>query len=373
MTTMMTDRPLDQTCEGRVRRAQKLLKTHRLDGLYLVAGPNMRYFTGYSAYEGGWPVWLSALILPAEGEPALLISDMHLAIYEAKGGSWVKDVRTYMDGQHPAGLLADVLKELGLAGERLGVQDNMWFGDSELIRTAAPGTQVISGEPLLARLRMVKDAQEIELLRRANDFCGAGFAQAHESVRVGRPEYEVGLEIARAMLAAGSETIGVGGHFRDWSGRQFQSGDVVDVDLAGKFRGYSSDTARMIFIGRPSSEVERMYRVTVEAYQATLEVIKPGLPAEEVHRTCANYMAKHGYAQVWKVGHGVGLGPVHEAPLVEEGNQTLLEPGMIFTVDPGCFIQGGYKDLPVHIEDDILVTETGAESLTRYTREMVIV
>lgn len=373
MTGIMTNLSLDHDYEGRVRQAQKLLRTHRLDGLYLVAGPNMRYFTGYSAYEGGWPVWLSALIVPAEGEPTLIISEMHYAIYEAQGGSWIKDVRTYMDGQHPAGLLGDVLKERGLAGGQVGVQDNMWFGDSELIRTAAPGTHVTSGENIIARLRMVKDAQEIELLRRANDFCAAGFTQAQESIRVGRPEYEVGLEITQAMLAAGSETMGVSGHFRDWSRRRFQPGDIVDIDIAGKCGGYSSDTARMIFMGQPSAEAERLYRVTVEAYEATLAIIKPGLPAEEVHRVCANYMAKHGYTQVWKVGHGVGLGPVHETPLVEEGNRTPLEPGMIFTLDPGCFIRGGYKDLPIHIEDDILVTESGAESLTLYTREMIVI
>ena len=358
---------------GGLRRARELMKSHDLDGLYLVAGPNMVYFTGFTAYEGGWPVWLSAFILPAEGEPALIISDMHNAIYQAKGGSWVKDVRTYMDGHNPTELLGGVLRERGLVGGRIRVQDNMWFGDSELIRAAAPGIQVTSGEAVLARLRMIKDAHEIENLRRANQFCAVGFTQAHESIRAGRTEYEVALEIGSAMVAAGSETMGVGGHFRSWSKRRFQSGDVVDVDLAGKYRGYSSDTARMVFIDQPSPEVERMYRVTVEAFAATMEIIKPGVPAEEVHRTCANFMTRHGYAQVWKVGHGVGLGPVHEAPLVEEGNQTLLEPGMIFTVDPGCFIQGGFKDLPVHIEDDILVTETGAESLTPYTLELVIV
>jgi Xaa-Pro aminopeptidase len=358
---------------GRFRKVQKMLPAYHLDGLYVVAGPEMRYFTGFSAYEGGWPIWLSALILPAAGEPVLIISDMHAAIYHAKGGSWVKDVRTYMDGHMPTELLGEVLRELGLANARLGVQDNMWFGDSEFIQAAAPGIQLTSGQAPLARLRMVKDAQEIELLRRANQFCAAGFAQARESIRAGRPEFEVALEIAQAMLAAGSETMGVGGHFRDWSGRRFQAGDVVDVDLAGKAYGYSSDTARMVFIGQPDPEIERMYRITAEAFEATLEMIKPGIPAEEVHRTCAGYMARHGYTQVWKVGHGVGLGPVHEAPLLEEGNQTVLQPGMVFAVDPGCFIRGGYKDLPVHIEDDILVTEIGAESLTVYTRDLVVV
>jgi Xaa-Pro dipeptidase len=69
----------------------------------------------------------------------------------------------------------------------------------------------------------------------------------------------------------------------------------------------------------------------------------------------------------------VGLGPGHEAPLVEEGNSTPLERGMVFTVDPGCFLEGGHKDLPIHIEDDVLVTETGAETLTTYTKELIVV
>lgn len=369
----MTDNKPNYDYAARINRARALMKAQNLDGLYVVAGPDMIYFTGYTAYEGGWPVWLSAFLLPAEGEPALVISDMHYSIYRAKGGSWVENVRTYMDGQNPAGVLGDALKEMGLAGGRLGVQDNMWFGDSELIRRAAPGAHVTSAGAVLGRLRMVKDALEIENLRRANQISGAGFAQARESIRAGRPEFEAALEIGRAMLAAGSGKMEVGGHFRDWSSREFQAGDVIDVDIAGNYHGYNADTARMVFIGQPGPEVERMYRVTVEAFQATLEIIKPGVPAEEVHRVCAGYMAKHGYQQVWKVGHGVGLGPAHEAPLVEEGNPLPLEPGMVFTVDPGCFITGGYKDLPVHIEDNVLVTESGAETLTKYTQEMMIV
>ncbi|MCB0153443.1 MAG: aminopeptidase P family protein [Anaerolineae bacterium] len=358
---------------ARLKRAQALLQSHNLDGLYLVAGPEMIYFTGYSAYQGGWPVWLSALLLPAQGEPALVISDMHYAIYQAKGGSWLTQVHTYMDGQNPAGVLGQALRQLGLAGGRIGVQDNMWYGDSELIRQAAPGSQVTSAGPLLARLRMVKDAQEIDNLRRANQISAAGFAQARQSIRAGRPEYEVALEIGKAMLEAGSGSFGVGGHFRDWSSRRFAVGDVVDVDIGGNYHGYGADNARMVFIGRPSAEVERMYRVTVEAFEATMAVIKPGVPAEVVHQTCYSYMARHGYTQSWKVGHGVGLGPAHEAPLVEDGNSLPLEAGMVFTVDPGCFISGGYKDLPVHIEDNVLVTETGAETLTPYTLEMVVV
>ena len=139
----MTDATPTYDYAGRVQRARALMKKNNLDGLYIVAGPEMVYFTGYTAYQGGWPVWLSALILPAEAEPVLLISDMHASIYQAKGGSWVTDVRTYRDGADPTGLLADIFRESGIAGGQIGVQDSTWFGDSERIQAAAPGTGLV--------------------------------------------------------------------------------------------------------------------------------------------------------------------------------------------------------------------------------------
>ena len=167
--------------------------------------------------------------------------------------------------------------------------------------------------------------------------------------------------------------VAVGVPLRNCSHRTFQAGDPVDVDLSGQHSSYNSDTARMVFVGQPSGEVERMYRITLEAYEATLEKIRPGVCVADIHHVCAGYMAKHGYEQVWKVGHGVGLGPVHEAPLLEAGSELVLEPGMVFTVDPGCFMTGGYKDLPIHIEDNILVTSDGAVSISSYTLDMVVV
>lgn len=373
----MTDTQPQYNFASRVQRARAKMRDYGFDGLYIVAGVNMRYLTGFTAYSGGWPIWLSALVLPVEGEPTLIISDMHYAIYQAKGGSWVQDVRAYMDGHNPAGLLGAVLREKGLAGGRIGVEDTMWFGDTELIEAAAPGTQVASGRAVLAELRMIKDAHEIETMRLTNQYSAAGFAQAREAIWAGRPEFEAAIDISRAMLEAGSERLGEtgsqGGHFKDVSRRLFEPGDVIDVDISGYRHGYSADTARMVFVGQPSPAIERMYRVTVEAFERTMEVIRPGVPCEDVHRVCAEYMARHGYQQVWKVGHGVGLTSGHEAPLLEDGNRLLLQPGMIFTIDPGCFLQGGHKDLPIHVEDNVLVTPTGAESLTPYTKEMVVV
>ncbi len=358
---------------GRVARARQMMRDQEIDALYINAGPNMTYFTGFSAYHGGWPLWLSVAFVPQSGEPTFILSDMHADILEAKGGSWVKDVQRYMDGDDPADLLKHVLQQHGVLDGVIGVEDNMWFGDHELIRSVAPRASLRSAQSLVDRLRMVKDAGEIAAIREANRISDAGFAAAVEAIREGRPEYEAALAINNAMLAEGNEAMGVGGHFRTLEKRLFQKGDIVDVDHGATYQGYHSDTARNVFVGQPTPEEERMYRVTVECFDRTMEIIKPGVTAEDVHRFSEDFMLKHGLRQVWKIGHGVGLNKGHEAPYLQAGATFPLEPGMIFTIDPGCFVTGKHKDTPIHIEDVVLVTDTGAETLTHFTKDLVVV
>lgn len=345
-----------------------------LDGLYVNAGPNMKYLAGWSAYSGGWPIWLSALIVPVEGEPTFIISKMHADILRCSN-SWLKDgdIRTYLDGEEPIGDLQAVLREKGLIGGRLGVEDTMWYGDYDLLTHADPTIKVERAGPLFDRLRRVKDAAEIEALRKANEITVQGYRRSAEVIREGVRESEAAIEIAKAMLEAGSETMAVGGTFRNLLPRRFEKGDVVDVDMGARWDGYQTDTARNVFVGRPSKEIERAYQVTLEAFNRTVEMVKPGIEAQELDRFAVGFMKKHGYDQVWKIGHGVGLAPSHEAPLLEAGETLVLEPGMVFVIDPGCFVSGFFRDTPIHIEDCVVVTETGCENLTDYTREMVIV
>lgn len=358
---------------GRVARARQLMREQDVDALYVTAGPTMTYFTGFSAYSGGWPLWLSVIFVPQSGEPTFILSDMHADILEAKGGSWVKDVQRYMDGDDPSSLLKNVLQRHGVLNGTVGVEDNLWFGDHELIHSVAPHVHLRSAHPLVNRLRMVKDAGEIDALRKASRICDAGFEAAIQAIREGRPEYEAALAINNAMLADGNEGMGVGGHFRTLETRLFQKGDIVDVDHGATYRGYHSDTARNVFVGQPTAEEERMYRVTVECFDRTMEIIKPGVLAEEVHRFAEAFMERHGLRQVWKIGHGVGLNHGHEAPYLQAGATFPLEEGMVFTIDPGCFVSGKYKDTPIHVEDVVVVTDSSVETLTHFTKDMVVV
>ena len=358
--------------EHRVERARELMAERDLDGLYVAAGDNQFYFSGFSAYEGGWPIWLSALIIPPEGEPTFILTDMHRDIL-THSKSWVDDVRTYRDGEDPTDLLADVLAEHSIADGRLGVEADMWYGDSTLIERAAPDAELVESQALFDRLRMVKDEMEIENIRRATEITAKAFEAATEAIWEGRPEYEAAMDINQAMLEAGSEKMGLGGVFRDLRQREFQEGDIVDVDMGARFNHYATDCARNVFVGEPSDEDRKIYELCGECFHATLDMIEPGITATEVHEFAEEYMNDAGYDQPWKIGHGVGLMGGHEAPMVQEGDQTVLEPGMIFVVDPGTFVEGHDQDTPIHVESPVLVTEDGAEDLLPFTYDVITV
>lgn len=357
---------------SRITRARGLMAEQALDALYINAGPNMYYLTGFSPMEGGWPVWLSALLLPLEQEPVLVMTEMYHNIY-SHSDSYIRDVETYMDGEDPTRLLTDLFQRLGLLDGRIGVEDRMGFGDYDLLRSAVPELKIASGQGILDHLRMIKDGQEVEILRRVCQIMDAGYAAAMEVIREGRTEAEAGMDLLQALVEAGSETMQVAGHFHTLSDRRIQRGDAIDVDLGGVcYQNYCGDSARTIFVGTPSNEEEAMFDVVQAAREQAMELVRPGVMAETIHLETVKVIRESGYDMTWKVGHGIGLTCLgHEAPLLQEGAQFPLEPGMVHVLDPGVFLPGKHRDSPLHIEDVVLVTEDGCELLTHASRELL--
>ncbi|MBA2333269.1 MAG: aminopeptidase P family protein [Actinobacteria bacterium] len=354
----------------RFERARTLAAGSGLAGLYVTAGPNFRWLTGESAHPGGWPLWLSALLVPVDGEPALVVSEMHARIFDLDRLP-VQTVLTYVDGQDPGEALRRGFAAAGLDGETVGVEDSLWFADANLLATAVPAVRLRRASRVFDRLRAVKDAGEIEHLRLAAVAHDAGYRRAVEVLRPGVTVAHAGSEIVRAMLEAGSESLEIAGAFHDLTDRRFETGEIVDVDLfPGSHGGYRADTARNVFLGAPSDEARRLYEATLHAYDAAVAAVRPGVSAESIHIACAAAMSEAGYEQVWKVGHGVGLGDAHEPPLLQLENDDPIEEGMVFTIDPGAFIA---RNTPIHVEDMVVVTATGCEALNTFTRELTVV
>jgi Xaa-Pro aminopeptidase len=354
----------------RLARARLLAADAGLAGLYVAAGPNFRWLTGEEAHPGGWPLWLSAVLVPVAGEPAMVVSRMHAGIFDLDRCP-VQHVFTYVDGEDPSTAVWSAFESAGINGEEVGVEDSLWFADADLLSTIVPRVRLRRAASVFDRLRAVKDAYELEQLRIAAAAHDMGYRRAAEVIRPGVTVAEAGAEIVRAMVGAGSEELSIVGSFKRLTDRRFQAGDIVDVDLfPGSHGGYRADSARNVFLGEPSDEAKRLYAATVAAYAAAAAAVRPGAPAESIHQVCAEAMAEAGYEQVWKVGHGVGLGEAHEPPLLQLGNRDLVEPGMVFTIDPGAFIA---RDTPIHIEDTVVVTDSGCTPLNTFTQEMLIV
>jgi Xaa-Pro aminopeptidase len=365
----------------RVRKARKLMESEGLDCLHILGGTNQTYFAGWSSYPWGWPYWLSPLVIPLDGDASFILTEMHKEIYlSGKEKRWVTDVRTYFDGDREKAFnqLKTLLKEKKLDKATIGVENSMAFGDYEVLREVAPEAKIKNAQTLIDTLRQVKDEQEIQWLRKSAEIGDIYFKAAADYYREGRTIGEVQLEIAKAVFNAGPDGVSIPTESKS---RIIRKGDVFNLEAMYPVHGYSVDVDRDIFIGPPTDRERKMWQVIVDTYRKIEAMVRPGVTCHELDTTCRTLMREGlkgiipNYTQPWKVGHGVGLGPGHEAPRLEQGNMTKLVPGMVFSIDPGLFIEKydpifGYS-VPLHVERAMLVTKRACEALEKYTIELV--
>lgn len=355
---------------NRWERARRLARESGVEALYVTSGANFSWLTGWSPYAGGYPIWLSCLLVPAEGDPATIISTMHANIVE-RAALPVAHVYTYEDGEDASGALRAAFRATGLRpNARIGVASNLWFGDVRLLTDVFPELRLAIAGRAMDSMRAIKDDYELEILRRSGETVDAIYQRASEVIRAGIPMAHVGLELMKVQLAHGSTHPKVGGTFRRYEQRSFAQGEIIDVDTGASFLGYSTDTARNVHVGDPSPKLREQYEVVKAAYDSAEAACKIGTPMSRVHEACASVISEAGYEQTWKVGHGVGLAEGHEAPLLQIGNEEPLEERMVFTIDPGFFVA---RDLPLHIERTVVVTHTGIERLDKFSHELIVV
>ncbi|MDT5334168.1 MAG: hypothetical protein QOF31_5465, partial [Mycobacterium sp.] len=234
---------------------------------------------------------------------------------------------------------------------------------------------------VLRRLRMIKDAAEIDALRKAGAAIDRVHARVPELLVPGRTEADVAADIAEAIVAEGHSEVafiivGSGPHGADphheCSDRELRAGDIVVVDIGGPYEpGYNSDSTRTYSIGEPDPEVARRYAVLQRAQQAAVDAVRPGVTAEQVDGVARDVLAAEGLADafVHRTGHGIGLS-VHEEPYIVAGNALPLEEGMAFSVEPGIYFPGLWG---ARIEDIVIVTADGALPVNNQPHELVVV
>ncbi|PTA69806.1 M24 family metallopeptidase [Deinococcus arcticus] len=264
-----------------------------------------------------------------------------------------------------------------VAGLRLGFEaEHLTVAALDELRGAWPDTTLQPLGPLLRELRMVKTAVEIEAIRDAQTLADQVFAEVRPLIRAGVRELDIAIEIETRLRRAGATVAfdvivasGPRGAMPHGvaSARIIGDGELVTVDMGARLRGYNSDMTRTVAVGEPGEELRRVYRAVLEAEEAAVAAVRPGVRAADLDTLARDLLTGHGLGEAFahSLGHGIGLN-VHEGPGLRKVSEDVLRSGMVITIEPGAYLPGVGG---VRIEDLVLVTDEGYEVLSHSEKE----
>jgi Xaa-Pro aminopeptidase len=357
----------------RIARAAEEAERRGIDALVVSPSPDLAYLTGYDPMPLPRP---TMLVLRPGGEPAMLVPQLERPLAAASPVGDRIELVAWSDGSDPYGAAAGLLD----GAERVAVADRLWAVHLLGLRRALPEVTFSSASEVLGRLRAIKDDDELGALRRAARAADETFRRILETRFEGRREEEVARDLADLLVEhgharasftiVGSGPNGASPH-HEAGGRTILPHDAVVMDFGGELGGYHSDTTRTVVVGEPSEGFEQAYDVVREAQDAGVRVVRPGIRAEEVDRAAREIVVAAGFGDrfIHRTGHGIGL-EIHEPPYMVEGDETVLEAAMTFSVEPGVYLEGRFG---IRIEDIVTVTADGVDRLNRSTRELQVV
>lgn len=359
----------------RVEQMAQLAESRGLDALALMPGPNLFYATGLSFFISERPI---VALCPVDAPLALVLPEFEAS----KAASAGYAVFTYTDEEGYALAFHEACASLELAEARLGVEAlRMRLLEARILQRYAPGVELAPADDLFAELRMVKSAAELDAMQCAVAVAEHAFELWLPQLRVGMTEREAAARLIAALLANGADALafdpivcggpnGAMPHAHPGN-RPFQPGDWVVVDWGAVADGYVSDLTRMVVFGEPSGQLAEVHEVVLRANEAGRAAVAPGVEAQAVDAAARAVITAAGYGAQFthRTGHGLGL-EAHEPPYIVAGNAQSLASGMTFTVEPGVYLEGVGG---VRIEDDVVVTPSGVQTLTTLSRNAFVV
>ena len=360
----------EATFKGRLSRALGEMERLGLDCLLVFSRSNQLYLTGSGAgactvvAKGGEVVQIAYLLEAERARLETRLGEVFVVSgYEVEGQEGV-----FVGELHEA--VRRVVEGLVERGAKVGLEAAVPHATYSKLAEALKGYSLVSAD-VVSKLRRVKAPEEVELIEEAVRVAEEALRRGLELIEEGVRECEVAAEVEREMRRSGCwvafETIVASGprsalpHGYS-SLRELERGDLVVLDLGARWRHYCSDITRTAVVGQPSREQRELLESVLEAQRSAIDAIEPGVKASEVDAVARRVLRRRGLARhfIHSLGHGVGL-LVHEAPTLSPKSKDVLEPGMVFTVEPGVYIKGLGG---VRIEDMVLATERGAKLLT---------
>ncbi|MFZ0369082.1 MAG: Xaa-Pro peptidase family protein [Halobacillus sp.] len=364
--------------EGRLDKFAHYLRNNQIDAAFINSTENFFYLTGFQTdpHER-----LLGLVVFPEAEPIAVLPGMEEG--QIREAGWTYEVIGYADHEDPWDLINRSMKKKGI-GPILtaGIEKQVLsYGRSESFFGLFNDLEVMDVEPQLNEMRVVKDAEEIAIMREAAELADYGVKVGVESLQEGITEMEVLATIEYELKKKGVAEMSFSTMvlFGEKSGqphgnpgdRKLKAGDFVLFDLGVIWKGYTSDITRTFAYQSVSEEQEKIYKKVQEALEASLSISKPGTRIGDLDQTARDIITKAGYGKLFphRIGHGLGIN-VHEFPSMSHLNDGVLREGMTYTIEPGIYDPdlGG-----VRLEDDVLVTKDGYETLTKTSRELRVI
>jgi len=383
----------DAEHQGRCDALLQQVEAQGWQGAVLFDSAYIQYYTGFAFIPTERPM---AFVMTGQGERALFVP--RLEVEHAKANALVERVDHYLeypDDPHPMMVLAKVLAEMGLTGGTVGADSDGYpwiFGYRGPELSAVAGVTVQAARPFIEDQMAIKSAAELNLLRESIRWANLAHVLLQRYTVPGATETEVSqrasMEANLAMLDAigpihrGQNMFseGASAGYRGQIGRNsaiphalannitFQAGDVLVTGATAPVWGYVSELERTMVIGKPTDEVRRFFDHMMALQDTAFAVMQPGKPCAEVDKVVRGYFEKHDLMDYWKhhTGHCIGL-RYHEGPFLDTGDTTLMQPGMVFTVEPGLYVPGlgGFRH-----SDTVVITEYGIDVMTYYPRDL---
>ncbi len=378
--------------QARRERLLQHVRERGLTGYALFGADYIRYFTSFNFLATERPV---AVVGNATGELAVFVPEFEVERVRAETAfELVESYPEYPGTEHPLKILAGVVRELGVTGPAGADQD----GYPGILGYEGPALSevleqpVVPLAPLIESLMVRKSEAEVALIRESARWCEHAHRLLQDYSRPGATEAEASLRAGHEATLALLETLdgayggqqassdGVSAGYRGQIGLrsawahavahniEFQEGDVLVTETSAPIWGYNAELERALIVGEPTDEMRRLFDHTVAAQQVAFDALRPGTTCAEVDRAVLAYFEAHDLLPYWRqhVGHGIGLRN-HEAPFLDVGDHTRVEPGMVFTIEPGLYASdvGGFRH-----SDTVVVTPDGIDVLTSYPKEI---
>ncbi|RBW70598.1 M24 family metallopeptidase [Bacillus taeanensis] len=351
---------------SRIERLREQFSSYEIDGMLITSKSNRRYMTNFTGTAG---------VVLISSKEAKLITDFRYvdqANEQAEG---------YEIVQHKGAIIDEVAKQ----AEKMNIK-KLGFEQDYLTYSVFHGYQqkvtshFVPVTGLIEKLRLIKDESEIKILKEAANIADAAFKHILTYIRPGLTELEVSNELEFFMRKNGAVSssfdIIVASGLRSAlphgvaTEKVIEKGEFITLDFGAYYKGYCSDITRTISIGEPPEKLKEIYEIVLEAQLRGMSQIKKGISGREADAITRDYISEKGYGEYFghSTGHGIGL-EVHEGPGLSAKSDTILKPGMVVTVEPGIYISGLGG---VRIEDDLLITDSGNESFTHSTKDLIL-